>query len=66
LKKWIIAVIILLFTVGCALNEGDTNLIQAEVIRVVDGDTLKVKVDGKEETVRLLLIDTPETVHVRP
>jgi micrococcal nuclease len=63
LKKWIIAVIILLFTVGCALNEGDSNLIPAEVIRVVDGDTVKIKVDGKEETVRLLLIDTPETVH---
>lgn len=64
LKKWILGVIMfLLFTAGCALNEADTNFIPAEVIRVVDGDTVKVKVDGKEETVRLLLIDTPETVH---
>jgi endonuclease YncB( thermonuclease family) len=30
------------------------------VIRVVDGDTLHVSVDGRDETVRLLGIDTPE------
>jgi micrococcal nuclease len=31
-----------------------------EVTRVVDGDTLHVQVDGRDETVRLLGIDTPE------
>jgi micrococcal nuclease len=31
------------------------------VVRVVDGDTIVVDRDGKEETVRLLGIDTPET-----
>lgn len=31
------------------------------VIDSVDGDTLHVDVDGKEETVRLLGVDTPET-----
>lgn len=30
------------------------------VTRVVDGDTLHVRVDGADETVRLLGIDTPE------
>jgi micrococcal nuclease len=30
------------------------------VTRVVDGDTLHVQVDGSDETVRLLGIDTPE------
>lgn len=39
------------------------NTIPATVVRVVDGDTLKATVDGKEETVRLILVDTPETVH---
>lgn len=39
------------------------NTIPATVVRVVDGDTLKATVDGKEETVRLVLVDTPETVH---
>jgi micrococcal nuclease len=33
----------------------------ARVVRVVDGDTLKVAVDGREQSVRLLGIDTPET-----
>lgn len=36
----------------------------ATVVRVVDGDTVNVKLEnGNEETVRLLLVDTPETVH---
>ncbi|WP_052360720.1 thermonuclease family protein [Oceanobacillus manasiensis] len=37
--------------------------IAAKVSRVVDGDTVKVIYNGKEETVRLLLVDTPETKH---
>lgn len=34
----------------------------AELIRVVDGDTIVVELGGEEERVRLLNIDTPETV----
>ncbi|MEA2467077.1 MAG: micrococcal nuclease [Thermoleophilaceae bacterium] len=33
----------------------------ARVVRVVDGDTLKVAIGGREQSVRLLGIDTPET-----
>jgi micrococcal nuclease len=33
----------------------------AVVTRVVDGDTIKVKIDGIEKGVRLIGIDTPET-----
>ncbi|MYC97323.1 MAG: thermonuclease family protein [Caldilineaceae bacterium SB0661_bin_32] len=34
------------------------------VVRVADGDTLTVQFDsGEEETIRLLDVDTPETVH---
>lgn len=33
------------------------------VIKVVDGDTLSVNIDGKTQTLRLIGIDTPETVH---
>jgi micrococcal nuclease len=34
---------------------------QAELIKVSDGDTLSVKVNGEKETLRLIGIDTPET-----
>lgn len=33
------------------------------VVKVVDGDTLKVKQDGEVVTVRLIGVDTPETRH---
>jgi len=33
-----------------------------KVIKVVDGDTITVDIDGKAETLRLIGIDTPETV----
>lgn len=45
-------------------NEPKGNTFTAKIVRVVDGDTVKIKMtNGTEETVRLLLIDTPETVH---
>jgi micrococcal nuclease len=37
----------------------------AQVISVVDGDTIKVSIDGKTESIRLIGIDTPETVKPR-
>jgi micrococcal nuclease len=33
----------------------------AVVVRVVDGDTIHARINGREETIRLLGIDTPET-----
>jgi micrococcal nuclease len=35
----------------------------AKIIRVVDGDTIVASIGGVETTVRLIGIDTPETVH---
>ena len=37
----------------------------AKVIRVVDGDTIKVLIQDKEDTVRLIGIDSPEVVDDR-
>ena len=34
-----------------------------KVSRVVDGDTIKIKYNDKNETIRLIGIDTPESVH---
>ncbi|MEQ6390389.1 thermonuclease family protein [Bacillaceae bacterium S4-13-58] len=39
------------------------NFISAKVTRIVDGDTIEISINGKEESVRLLLVDTPETKH---
>jgi len=36
-----------------------------EVVKVVDGDTIHITIDGKKETVRLIGINTPETVDPR-
>jgi micrococcal nuclease len=33
------------------------------VVHVVDGDTIRVVINGQEEPIRLIGIDTPETVH---
>ena len=37
-----------------------------KLVRVVDGNTFIVNVDGKDERVRLLYVDTPESVHPDP
>jgi micrococcal nuclease len=44
---------------------GNKKLIPVELISPIDGDTIKVKYEGKEESVRFLLVDTPETKHPR-
>lgn len=40
-----------------------TELGQYAVVEVLDGDTILVKMDGREETIRMIGIDTPETHH---
>ena len=35
---------------------------EVRVVRVIDGDTIEVEIDGKNTKIRLLGIDTPETV----
>ena len=36
-----------------------------EVVKVIDGDTITVNIDGKIETIRLIGIDSPESVDPR-
>lgn len=38
---------------------------QGKVVKVIDGDTMDIMIDGVLTRVRLLGIDTPETVHPR-
>lgn len=44
-------------------NDSEITTTKGEVVRVVDGDTIVVNYNGKEEKVRLIGIDTPESVH---
>lgn len=44
---------------------GDSSVKTFHVDTVIDGDTIKVIIDGQKETVRLLGIDTPEIVDPR-
>lgn len=53
---------------GADIGEAIHGLTQAEltpatVVRVVDGDTFQANIDGSECTVRLIGVDTPESVH---
>lgn len=41
----------------------DPGGVLARVVRVTDGDTIRVEVDGRSERVRYIGIDTPETRH---
>ena len=48
---------------GLVEQQDDSGFIVGTVTRVVDGDTAVITVDGQERRVRLLGVDTPETVH---
>jgi micrococcal nuclease len=41
----------------------DSDTLRGTVTRVTDGDTVQVLVSGEKRTVRLIGVDTPETVH---
>jgi micrococcal nuclease len=47
---------------GSGAPEQPPGPVRAEVLRVVDGDTIEVALDGDEEDVRYIGVDTPETV----
>ncbi len=48
-----------------ATTSTDATSSAVKVVKVVDGDTIKVEMNGKTETVRLIGVDTPETVDPR-
>jgi len=77
--KRALLVFVLLVTVVTAQEQGASGLVPGrplpakdftgsptyKVVRVVDGDTVVLLVDGKKTTVRLIGVDTPETVDPR-
>jgi micrococcal nuclease len=46
---------------GCAHHTTPSTDGKATVTRVIDGDTIVVRIGGRDENVRILGIDTPET-----
>lgn len=59
----VLALLLLSVAAGRAFGEmarGDGEQ-AVSVVRVIDGDTLVASVDGRETTIRLLNVDTPET-----
>lgn len=70
MKKLTSLLLVLAILSGCGFIEstgtsGSNDQSEVEVTSVIDGDTIKIMYEGKEETVRYLLIDTPETNHPR-
>lgn len=62
----IISILLVIFISVASLyvqkNNSDYNTVEAEVIRVVDGDTFVVFLNGREERLRLIGVDAPESV----
>ena len=61
---WLLAFLVLavLGARGLAGRDGGSSGDEGKVTRVVDGDTVHVRLGGRDETVRYIGIDTPETV----
>jgi micrococcal nuclease len=57
----LVAVVVVLVTRG-GEERSHNGLGRAQVLRVVDGDTIRVRVDGHTERVRYIGVDTPESV----
>lgn len=49
--------------IGCEDSEGSSPYQEALVYDIVDGDTVKVKINDQTYKLRLILVNTPETVH---
>ena len=58
-----IGIAVLVFGMLALITQAQFEPIDARVVCVIDGDTIRVRVQGKEYTVRLIGVDTPETVH---
>jgi len=52
---------LVLIATACAQSHAVPTDGRATVVRVVDGDTIVVRITGRDENVRILGIDTPET-----
>lgn len=65
MRKVILFLFLVIVTLSCKETDTRTNLpknlIEAKFIKVIDGDTIVVNINGMEEKVRLIGVDTPES-----
>ncbi len=61
----VIVLLAFVFFSSVCLAEDSNNSLTATVTRAVDGDTLAIQIDGQRDKVRLIGVDTPETVDPR-
>ena len=59
--RWILVTCAALLLSACASGRAPSTDGRGTVVRVIDGDTIVVRIGGREEHVRLIGIDTPET-----
>ena len=62
---WIAIAIVLAISMGSLYLQRQktaTEYVSAEIVYVIDGDTIIVSMDGREEKVRMIGIDAPESV----
>jgi micrococcal nuclease len=48
-----------------SVTDESKQLLPATIVKNIDGDTVGINVNGKDETIRMLCVDTPETHHPR-
>jgi len=58
-----LVVIGLSLLVSCSSGATTENEVLITILKVVDGDTVDIDIDGRTERVRLIGVDTPETKH---
>ena len=60
---WLVLVAIAVIGYWWFFSHDDGEPQSYEVVRIVDGDTIRVRYNGTVEPVRLIGVDSPETVH---
>ena len=68
MRRILLLVIVVLAAAGCGRGGGDGAAADpsvGQVTKITDGDTIHVEIGGGDETVRLIGIDTPESVDPR-
>ena len=62
-KGKLIGLSILIAGLASLITSAQLDPVTARVERVINGDTIQVRIEGKSFTVRLMGVDTPETKH---